>query len=203
MNDTLTKANAGDVQGTRDAEGQGDDAMEAIIKALRAANSPLGDQLETLELDYEAQADSTTTDVTVIAKDVQKVLDLLPQVATALHITEGSPAASSSATPTAAELTTHLATLKTVMNNTITKANAGDVQGTRDAEGEGDVAMEAIIKALRAKSSPLGDQLETLELDYEAQADASTTDVTVIAKDAQKVLDLFPQVATALGITYQ
>jgi hypothetical protein len=203
MNDTLAKANAGDVQGTRDAEGQGDDAMEAIIKALRAANSPLGDQLETLELDYEGQADSTTTDVTVIATDVQQVLDLLPQVATALNITEGSPAASSSATPTKAELTTDLATLKTVMQNTLTKANAGDVQGTRDAEGEGDVAMEAIIKALRAANSPLGDQLETIELDYEGQADSDTTDVTVIATDVQQVLDLLPQVATALGITYQ
>jgi hypothetical protein len=195
MNDTLTNANAGDVQGTRDAEGQGDDAMEAIIKALRAANSPLGDQLETLELDYEAQADSDTTDVTVIAKDVQKVLDLLSQVATALNITEGTPASS-------ADLTTHLATLRTVMNDTLTKANAGDVQGTRDAEGEGDDAMEAIIKALRAANSPLGDQLETLELDYEGQADSDTTDVTVIAKDAQDVLDLLPQVATALDITY-
>ncbi len=92
--------------------------------------------------------------------------------------------------------------MKTVMNDTITKANAGDVQGTRDAEGQGDVAMEALIKALRAVNSPLGDQLETLELDYEAQADSATTDVTVIAKDAQKVLDLFPQVATALNITY-
>jgi hypothetical protein len=203
MNDTLAKANAGDVQGTRDAEGQGDDAMEAIIKALRAANSPLGDQLETLELDYEGQADSDTTDLTVMATDVQQVLDLLPQVATALNITEGSPAASASATPTKAELTTDLATLKTVMNNTIAKANAGDVQGTRDAEGEGDDAMEAIIKALRAANSPLGDQLETLELDYEGQADSTTTDVTVIALDAQQVLDLLPRVATALGVTYQ
>jgi tetratricopeptide (TPR) repeat protein len=195
MSDTITKANAGDVQGTRDAEGQGDKAMEALIKALRAANSPLGDQLETLELDYEAQADSTTTDVTVIAKDAQKVLDLLSQVATALNITEGTPASS-------AALTAYLATMKTVMQDTIAKANAGDVQGTRDAEGQGDEAMEALIKALRAANSPLGDQLETLELDYEAQADATTTDVTVIAKDAQKVLDLLPQVATTLNITY-
>jgi hypothetical protein len=195
LQDTIAKAQAGDVQGTRDAEAKGDKAMEALIKALRAANSPLGDQLETLELDYEAQADSTTTDVTVIAQDAQRVIDLFSQVATTLHITEGTPASS-------AALTTDLATMRTVMQNTIAKAQAGDVQGTRDAEGEGDVAMEALIKALRAVNSPLGDQLETLELDYEAQADSSTTDVTVIAQDAQQVLDLFPQVATTLNISY-
>jgi hypothetical protein len=195
LQDTIAKAQAGDVQGTRDAEAKGDKAMEALIKALRAANSPLGDQLETLELHYEAQADSPTTDVTVIASDAQKAIDLFSQVATTLNITEGTPASS-------AALTSHLATMKTVMQDTIAKAQAGDVQGTRDAEGKGDAAMEALIKALRAANSPLGDQLETLELDYEAQADSTTTDVTVIAKDAQKVLDLFPQVATALNITY-
>jgi hypothetical protein len=195
MTNTIAKAQAGDVQGTRDAEGGGDKAMEALIKALRAANSPLGDQLETLELHYEAQADSPTTDVTVIASDAQKVLDLLSQVATTLKISEGTPASS-------AELTTDLATMKTVLQDTIAKAQAGDVQGTRDAEGKGDAAMEALIKALRAANSPLGDQLETLELDYEAQADSATTDVTVIAKDAQDVLNLFPQVATTLNITY-
>jgi hypothetical protein len=195
LQDTIAKAQAGDVQGTRDAEAKGDKAMEALIRALRAANSPLGDQLETLELHYEAQADSPTTDVTVIASDAQKAIDLLSQVATALNISEGTPASS-------AELTTHLATLKTVMNDTLAKANAGDVQGTRDAEGQGDDAMEAIIRALRAANSPLGDQLETLELHYEAQADSATTDVTVIATDVQQVLDLLPQVATALNITY-
>jgi hypothetical protein len=195
LQDTIAKAQAGDVQGTRDAEAKGDKAMEALIKALRAANSPLGDQLETLELHYEAQADSPTTDVTVIASDAQKVIDLFSQVATALKITEGTPA-------TSAELTADLATMKTIMNDTIAKANAGDVQGTRDAEAKGDVAMEALIKALRAANSPLGDQLETLELHYEAQADSATTDVTVIASDAQQVLNLFPQVATTLNITY-
>ena len=147
-----------------------------------------------LELHYEAQADSPTTDVTVIASDAQKAIDLFSQVATALKITEGTP-------PSAAALTTDMATMKTVLQDTIAKANAGDVQGTRDAEAKGDKAMEALIKALRAVNSPLGDQLETLELDYEAQADSATTDVTVIAKDAQKVLDLFPQVATTLNIT--
>jgi UDP:flavonoid glycosyltransferase YjiC (YdhE family) len=203
MNNTLAKANAGDVQGTRDAEAGGDVSMEAIIKALRAANSPLASQLETLELDYEGQADATTTDVTVIAKDAQAVLNLLGQVATTLNL--GSPSASSAAsgTPiTAAQLSAYFVSFTTVMNNTIAKANAGDVQGTRDAEGQGDAAMEAIIKSLRAVNSPLGDQLEQLELDYEGQADATTTDVTVIAKDAQSVLNLLPQAATALNITY-
>lgn len=200
MNNTIAKANAGDVQGTRDAEGEGDAAMEAIIKALRAANSPIGDQLEQLELDYEHQADSSTTDVTVIAADAQKVLPLLDQAATLLNI--GSPAATAAGeTPiTTAQLQAFFTSLRQVMNNTIAKANAGDVQGTRDAEGEGDQAMEAIIKALRAANSPIGDQLERLELDYEGQADSSTTDVKVIAADAQQVLPLLDQAATVLGI---
>jgi hypothetical protein len=193
LQDTIAKAQAGDVQGTRDAEAKGDKAMEALIKAVRLKDSTLADKLEALELHYEAQADSATTDVTVIASDAQKVIDLFSQVATTLNITEGTPASS-------AALTADLATMRTVLQDTIAKAQAGDVQGTRDAEAKGDKAMEALIKALRAANSPLGDQLETLELDYEAQADSATTDVTVIAQDAQKVLDLFPQVATTLNI---
>jgi hypothetical protein len=194
MQDTIAKAQAGDVQGTRDAEGQGDTAMEALIKAVRLKDATLADKLEALELDYEAQADSTTTDVTVIGQDAQKVIDLLSQVATVLNITEGTPASST-------ELAAHLATIKTVMQNTIAKAQAGDVQGTRDAEGEGDTAMEAIIKAVRLKDATLADKLEALELDYEGQADSTTTDVTVIAQDAQKVLDLLDEVATTLNIS--
>jgi hypothetical protein len=167
--------------------------MEAIIKALRAANSPLGDQLETLELDYEGQADSTATDLTVMAQDAQKVIDLLSQVATALNITEGTPLSS-------AELTSDLATLRTVMENTVAKADAGDVQGTRDAESGGDAVMEALIRAVRAKDAVLADQLETLELDYEAQADSDNPDLAVISQDAQQVLHLLPQVAITLNI---
>jgi acyl-CoA synthetase (NDP forming) len=195
LQDTIAKAQAGDVQGTRDAEAKGDKAMEALIKAVRLKDATLADKLEALELHYEAQADSATTDVTVIAQDAQKVIDLFSQVATTLNISEGTPASS-------AELTTDLATMRTVLQDTIAKAQAGDVQGTRDAEAKGDKAMEALIKAVRLKDATLADKLETLELDYEAQADSTTTDVTVIAQDAQKVLDLFPQVATTLNISY-
>lgn len=124
------------------------------------------------------------------------------KTATTAASATATPGGSASATPTAAELTADLATMKTVLQDTIAKAQAGDVQGTRDAEAKGDKAMEALIKALRAANSPLGDQLETLELHYEAQADSATTDVTVIASDAQQVLNLFPQVATTLNITY-
>ena len=174
--------------------------MEAIIKALRAANSPLGDQLETLELHYEAQADAATTDVTVIATDAQAVLPLLDQAATTLHLGSSSASPAGETPITAAQLSAYFTSLRQVMNNTIAKANAGDVQGTRDAEGEGDAAMEAIIKALRAANSPLGDQLEALELDYEGQADSATTDVTIIATDAQAVLPLLDQAATLLKV---
>jgi hypothetical protein len=107
---------------------------------------------------------------------------------------EGTPASS-------AELADDLATLKTVMQDTIAKAEAGDVQGTRDAEGQGDDAIEALIKATRAVDPSLADQVETLELDYEGQADSDNPDLAVIAQDAQGVLDLLDQVATTLNIS--
>ena len=194
MKDTKAKAEAGDVQGTRDAEGKGDDAMEAIINSLKAVNPTLANKLETLELDYEGQADADNTDLTVMAKDAQDVLDLLDEAAVALNITEGTTASS-------ADLATDLATLKSVMQDTKAKADAGDVQGTRDAEGKGDDAIEAIIKAVRAVDPALADKIEALELDYEGQADSDNPDLTVISSDAQKVLDLLDQVATTLNIS--
>lgn len=195
MHNTIANAQAGNVQGTRDAEAGADKAMEAIVKAVRLKDATLADRIEALELDYEGQADSVNPDLTVIALDAQKVLDLLGQVETTLNIPEGTPASS-------AELTTDLATLKTVMNNTIAKADAGDVQATRDAVGSGDTAIEAIIRAVRVKDAVLADQIVTLERDYEAQADSDNPDLTVISQDAQQVLHLLPQVAITLNITY-
>ena len=192
MLETKEKAEAGDVQGTQDAEGKGDDAIEALIDALKAADSPLGDQLEALELDYEGQADSDNPDLTVIAKDAQDVLDLLDQVAAALEIEAPS---------NSADLSADLATLKTVMEDTKAKAEAGDVAGTQEAEGKGDDAIEALIDALKTADPSLADQLETLELDYEGQADSDNPDLTVIAKDTQDVLDLLDEIAAALDIT--
>ncbi len=195
MHNTIANAQAGNVQGTRDAEAGADKAMEAIVKAVRAKDAALADKIEALELDYEDLADSLNPDLTVIALDAQKVLDILGQVEATLSITAGTTASS-------AELTTDLATLRTVMNNTIAKADAGDVKGTRDAEGSGDTAIEAIIKAVRAKDSVLADQVVTLERDYEGQADSDNPDLTVISADAQQVLHLLPQVAITLNITY-
>jgi hypothetical protein len=194
MEDTIANAQAGDVQGTRDAEGQGDEAIETLIKALRDVDPALADQLEALELDYEQQADSDSPDLDVIAQDAQGVLDLLDQVASTLDISQESGASSP-------DLAGDLATLKTVMEDTIAKAQAGDVQGTRDAEGQGDEAIETLIKAVREVDPSLADQLETLELDYEGQADSDNPDLDVIAQDAQGVLDLLDQVATTLNIS--
>jgi hypothetical protein len=195
MHNTIANAQAGNVQGTRDAEGGADKAMEAIVKAVRLKHATLAGELETLELDYEGQADSDNPDLTVIALDAQKVLDLLGQVVTTLNISEGALASS-------AELTTDLATLTTVMNTTIAKADAGDLQGTRDAAGSGDTAIEAIIRAVRAKDAILADQILTLERDYESQADSDNPDLAVISQDAQQVLHLLPQVAITLNISY-
>lgn len=195
MHNTIANAQAGNVQGTRDAEAGADRAMEAIVKAVRAKDATLADKIEALELDYEDLADSVNPDLTVIALDAQKVLDILGQVETTLNISAGTPASS-------AELTTDLATLKTVMNNTIAKADAGDLQATRDAVGSGDTAIEAIIRAVREKDAILADQIVTLERDYEAQADSDNPDLTVISQDAQKVLHLLPQVAITLNVSY-
>ena len=81
------------------------------------------------------------------------------------------------------------------MQNTIARAQAGDEQGAH-AEGGGDKAIGAIIMALRTKDNALADKIETLKLDYD-----DNPDLTVIAQDAQKVLDLLGQVATALNIS--
>ncbi len=195
--DTIAKAQAGDVQGARDAEGKGDTAMEAIIKATRAVDPSLADAIEKLELDYEAQADSPTTDLTVMIKDAQDALKLLDQAAAKLNITTSAAGSSASA----AELKDAMTSITAVLQKTIAKAVAGDVQGARDAEGEGDKAMEAIIKATRLVNPTPADAIEKLELDYEAQADSTTTDLTIMIKDAQEALTLLVQAATALRIT--
>ena len=87
------------------------------------------------------------------------------------------------------------------MGQVIAKAQSGDVQGTRDTEGTMDTAMEATVKATRAVDPALADKLENLELDIEHQADANTTDLTVIAKDAQDVLPVLDQVVTTLKLS--
>jgi hypothetical protein len=101
----------------------------------------------------------------------------------------------STATPTAADLANDLATLRTLMQNMITKAQAGDAEGAH-AEGGGDKAIREIFNALLTKDATLAYELETLKLDYD-----DNPDLTVIAQDAQKVLDLLGQIATTLSIS--
>ena len=121
--------------------------------------------------------------------------------ATAPAATATKAGTASETPPSAAELADHFTKIKAVLEDTIAKAQAGDVQGTRDAEGQGDEAIEAIIDALRPLDASLADQIEALELDYEAQADSATTDLAVIIKDAQDALTLLDQAAVKLGIT--
>jgi hypothetical protein len=113
----------------------------------------------------------------------------------------GTPSGTPETPPSAAELAADLTDIKAVLQDTLAKAQAGDVQGTRDAEAKGDKSMEAIIKAVRLVDPALADQIEALELDYEKQADSTTTDLTVIAKDAQDALALLDQAGTTLGIS--
>lgn len=111
-----------------------------------------------------------------------------------------STEATAGAAPTKAELTADIASLKTIMSAVVAKANAGDVQGTKDTEGTMDVPMERVVKAVRAVDPALADSIEKLELDIEDQADASTTDLAVIAKDAAAIPALLDQAATALKL---
>ena len=107
----------------------------------------------------------------------------------------------SEAPPTTAQLSDYVKQLRQIMTAVIAKAQAGDVQGTRDTEGTMDTAMEAVVKATRAVDPAVADKLEKLELDIEAQADASTTDLSVIIKDAQAVPAVLDEVVTTLKLT--
>ena len=199
LQQVIAKAQAGDVQGTRDTEGTMDDSIEAIVKATKTVDATLADQIETRELDIEHQADASTTDLTIIAKDAQEILPLLDQVVTTLALP--SSQAAPSAPPDAAALAKDVTTLRGIMQQVIAKAQAGDVQGTRDTEGTMDDPIEAIVKATKAVDPNLSSAIETRELDIEHQADASTTDVNVIAKDAQEILPLLDQVVTAMKLS--
>ena len=199
MQQVIAKAQAGDVQGTRDTEGTMDDAIEAIVRATKTVDANLADQIETRELDIEHQADASTTDVNVIAKDAQEILPLLDQVVATLKLPGAQPAAASGADTAA--LAKDVTTLRGIMQQVIAKAQAGDVQGTRDTEGTMDDSIEAIVKATKPVDPNLSGQIETLELDIEHQADASTTDVNVIAKDAQQILPLLDNVVTTMKLS--
>jgi hypothetical protein len=201
MNQIVAKADAGDVQGARDTEATMDAAMEAVVKATRAVDSTLADSLEKLELDIEDQADASTTDLSVMSKDAKDVLPLLDQIATALNLPPASGTAESGAAPTTAELSAYVTQLRQIMTDLVAKAQSGDVQATRDTEATMDTAMEAVIKATRAVDPAVADELEKLELDIEDQADASTTDLSVIEKDAQAVPAVLDKVVTALNLT--
>ncbi|MBI5285049.1 MAG: hypothetical protein HY874_08160, partial [Chloroflexi bacterium] len=156
MADVIAKAKAGDVQGTKDAEGAMDDPLEAIIKALKAVDPALADSIEERELAIEHEADASTTDLAVIAKAAGEIPALLDQAATKLKL----PASTSADAPTAAELTADIKAVKEVMADVIAKAKAGDVQGTKDAEGAMDDPLEAIIKAVKAVDPALADSIE-------------------------------------------
>jgi hypothetical protein len=199
LQQVIAKAQAGDVQGTRDTEGTMDDSIEAIVKATKSVDATLADQIETRELDIEHQADASTTDLTIIAKDAQEILPLLDQVVTTLGLpsAEAAPSTPNDASALAKDVTT----LRGIMQQVIAKAQSGDVQGTRDVEGTMDDSIEAIVKATKSVDPNLSDEIETRELDIEHQADASTTDLNVIAKDAQEILPLLDQVATTMKLS--
>jgi len=198
LQEVITKAKAGDKKATQDAYQPADDPLHMIEDAVRdKGDTSLADSIEKKQHDgLEDPLKTGSPNLANIVAAAQEILPLLDQAAAKLNIT-----AAAGGTASTAELKDHLTTIKAVMQDTMAKAKAGDVQGTRDAEGKGDVAMEAIIKALRPVDASLADKLENLELDYEGQADSANTDLTVIAKDTQDVLNLLGQVAAKLKIT--
>ncbi len=149
---------------------------------------------------------TSSTDKTATAAAAAKPTSAatVAAAATTAATTAASTAAPTSttvtATPTKAELAQDVTTLKGIMLQIIAKAQAGDVAGTRTTEATMDKAMEAIVKATRAVDPALADAIEKLELDIEKQADASTTDLAVIIKDAQAVPALLDQVVTTLKL---
>ena len=194
LQDVISKAQAADLEGARNAYKPADDPLHMIEDALRAqGDAGLADSIEAKQHDgVEDPLNTGKPDLAAIGQAAQDILPLLDQAATKLNLT-----------PEAVDktkLSSDLATLKAVMLETIAKANAGDVKGTQDAEGKGDKQIEAIIKAVRTTNPNLAKDIETLELDYEGQADSATPDLTVIAKDAQSVLDLLKDAATELGV---
>jgi hypothetical protein len=198
MQQVIAKAQAGDVQGTKDTEGTMDDPIEAIVKAARAKDAALGDAIEQHELNIEHQADSDAPDLKVIASEAQAVLPLLDQVVTTLNLPVDS---ASAGTPDTTELAKDVTTLRAIMQQVIAKAQAGDVQGTKDTEGTMDDPIEAIVKAARAADPALGDAIEQHELNIEHQADSDAPDLKVIASEAQAVLPLLDQVVTKLKLS--
>ncbi|HEU4760276.1 MAG TPA: hypothetical protein VFT91_09890 [Dehalococcoidia bacterium] len=193
----ISKAQASDLKGARDGYTPADDPLHMIEDALRSkGNTSLADSIESKQHDgVEDPLKGGNPDLAAIALAAQDILPLLDQAASELGITAAAE------TPVSkAELTDDLAKIRSVLQQTIAKAQAGDVQGTRDAEGQGDDAIEAIIKAVRVVDPTLADQIEALELDYEHQADSDNPDLAVIAKDAQDVLLLLNQAAVKLGI---
>jgi len=194
LQEVTSKAQAGDLKGARDAYTPADDPLHMIEDALRSkGDDSLADSIENKQHDgLEDPLKTASPDLAAIAKVGQDILPLLDQAAAKLDITASSV--------DTAKLSSDLATLRAVMQETIAKARAGDVQGTRDAEGKGDEAIEAIIKTVKPTDPSLADAIEKLELDYEAQADSDNPDLTVIAKDAQDVLTLLDRVASEFKI---
>ncbi len=125
-----------------------------------------------------------------------------PAKATATAAASAATATGAAFTPpSAAELASDFTSIRAVLQDTIAKAQAGDVQGARDAEAKGDKAMEAIIKTVRLVDATLADSIEQKELAYEHEADAANTDLTIMAQAAQDALTLLAQAATKLNVT--
>lgn len=194
MKELVDKAEAGDTAAVKDLEPTMDDPMEAIVEALRDVNPALADELEGHELAIEEQADSDSTDLEVIATEAEAVLDQLDEISSAL----GVELAASTMDP--AELATDLGELRSIMKELVEKADAGDTAAVKDLEPEMDEPMEAIVDALRGVDPALADELEGHELNIEDQADSDSTDLEVIATEAEAVLGQLNQIASTLGV---
>jgi len=110
--------------------------------------------------------------------------------------------AATEGTPNPEEVASAVETAKTGLQETITKAQAGDVEGTADAFDEADQGLHTIIDALVPVDPSLADSIEALEEDeIEDQLDSANPDLAAVADAAQEMLGLVDQAATTLGVS--
>jgi hypothetical protein len=174
----------------------------AVLAAACGGGTSSADKTSTAAAGAKPAATAAATKAAATAAATKAATAAATTVATkGAEAPTESAEGTAGAAPTKAELTADIASLRTIMLAVIAKAQAGDVQGTRDTEGTMDKAMEAVVTATRAVNPTLATTLENLELDIEHQADASNTDLSVIIKDAQAVPAVLDQVVTALKLT--
>lgn len=196
LQEVISKAQAGDLEGARDAYKPADDPLHMIEDALQAqGDADLADSMEAKQHDgVEDPLDSGNPDLAAIAQAAQDILPLLDQAATKLDIT---------GPPTAEEVAAALETARTKLQETLSNAQAGDVDGTKEAfEVADEEGLHIIVDALAPVDESLADEIDMLEHEQiEDELDKGSPDLTIVAQGAQQMLTLLDEAAAALGVS--